>query len=330
MLYGTLTTGNTVPITDPYYDRILRGQMPEGLIVPKLFAQMPSKTYKGRIPKQNTSLQVRSDLAVGKSGFPTIQLDFEAKDTYKITPRGLTVNLTYADIEELGGEASAQAKTLGQINSIVQLTREYQTAANATNTAVMTQYFNPLLRWSDPGADIQSDISAIFTGVRTGIGAGTGCGEIPNVAIIPWPVYNVLSRHPQLIKAFYFGLTSQNGEFQLSEKQMAVLFGLDEVFVPRAIYNSAAVGATKINTDVWGKNVIVAKIDRTPNPNTAQQSWGYTFNPSGPNMIPSEFSYTWQTPGVPLELGQNVTKGYSADDVIVDANAAVLVPNVIV
>ena len=327
--YGTLIGQNVLPITDPYYDMILRGQMPEGLIVKKLFAQMPSKTYKGRIPKQNTPLQIRTDFAIAPSGFPEMSLDFEAKDTYKIVPRGLTANLTYADVEELGGSASAQAKTLGILDANVQLTREYQTAKNATDITVQTQYSNPLVQWSDPAADIQSDIATLFSGVRTGIGTGTGCGEIPNSAVIPWVVYNVLARHPQLVKAYFFGIAGQGGEFRLDEKAMATLFALDEVLVPRGIYNSAAPGIAKNLTDVWGKNIIIAKIDRSPNPNLAQQSWGYTFNPSGANMVPAEFSYTWETPGVPSNFGFKVTKGYSADDVIVDPNAAVLYRSVI-
>jgi hypothetical protein len=345
MQYGTLVGQNVLPITDPYYDMILRGQMPEGLIVKKLFAQMPSKTYKGRIPHQNTPLQIRTDFAIAPSGFPEIKLDFEAKDTYKIIPRGLTVVLDYADIEELGGNASAQAKALAIINAVVELTREYQTAKNATDITVQTQYFNPAVQWSDPNADIQSDIATIFQAVVTGVGTGTGCGEVPNCAVIPWNVFNVLSRHPQLIKAYYFGISNQpeltktdrgSQGFALSEAQMASLFGMTvaNTFVPRGIYNSAGPGLTKSLSYAWGKNLIIAKIDRSPNPNLAAQSWGYTFNPSGVDvfgapMVPAEFSYTWETAGVPSNFGFKVTKGYSADDVIVDANSACLVPSVI-
>ena len=58
--YGTIIGGNVPIITDPYYPNILRGWMPEGLIYKDIYPQMPTTTYKGRIPKQNAQIQIRS------------------------------------------------------------------------------------------------------------------------------------------------------------------------------------------------------------------------------------------------------------------------------
>jgi hypothetical protein len=326
--YNTITGMNSAPITDPYYDKILRGWMPEGLILPELFPQEPSSTYKGRIPKQNTAIQVRSAFALSPAGFPTIKLDFEASDTYQLKYRGYTASLDYADVEELGGDALAAKKTLAILNANVQVNREYQVAAPMTNPAIMLQNINVPTKWSDPNADILSDITSAISVVRTGVNAQPGCGYVPNVAIIPWTVFNQLTRHPQLIKASYFGMSS-GGAVTVGPQRLAEIMNVEKILIPKVLFTSNNVGGASTRTDVWGNNVILAKIDYSPSPAEAKQSLGYTFVPSSPAVGLANFNYTWMSPGILPEMGKNVTCGFMADDRVVDITCACLLPNVI-
>jgi hypothetical protein len=329
ILYNTITGMNAAPITDPYYDKILRGWMPEGLILQDLFPKEPSGTYKGRIPKQNTAVQIRSNFTLSPDGFPMIKLDFEAKDTYLLRYRGFTASLDYADVEELGGDALAAKKTLAILNANVLVGREYAVAAFMTDTTKMLQYINVPVQWSDATANILSDITSAISAVRTGVNSQTGCGYVPNVAIVPWEVFNVLTRHPALIKAAYFGATNPGSDVLLAVEKLKAIFAVDKILIPKVQYMSNDVGATTARTDVWGKNVILARIDYSPTPAEAKQSFGYTFVPSSPAVGLADFSYTWMSPGILPEMGKNVTNGFMADDRIVDITCACLLPNVI-
>ena len=330
--YGTLIGTNAVTITDPYHDGLMRGWMPEGLIYDQLFPQVPSKTYKGRIPHQNTPGQIRSDLVIAPDGFPSIRLDFDATTTYKLLYRGLTAQLDYADIEELGGDAMAINKVSAILDAQVQLSREYQVAASMTSTTTMTQNFAPTSKWSDPvNSDVLGDITKAISVVRKGIGSYSGCGFVPNVAVVPWEIYNYLRRHPQLIKAWLGVVTSGQKDFILDDKgtMLASIMSVDKVLIPKAMYYSNAVGATQTRADIWGTNVVFARVDYSPTPAEAKISLGYTFTPASPAVGLATFTYNWQTPGILPEMGKNVTRGYMADDHIVDVTAGCLLTSVI-
>ena len=327
--YNTITGMNAAPITDPYYDKKLRGWMPEGLIYQDLYQQLPSSTYKGRIPKQNTAVQVRSNFTLSPDGFPMIKLDFEAKDTYLLKYRGFTASLDYADVEELGGDALAAVKTLSILNANVQVGREYQVAKPLIDPTVMLQYLNVPIKWSDPTANILADITDAVSIVRTGVNSQPGCGFVPNVAIVPWEVFNVLSRHPSLIKAAYFGAVSPALDVLLSIEKLKAIFNVEKILVPKVMYMTNNVGATTVRTDVWGNNVILAKIDYTGGPAQATQSLGYSFVPSSPAVGLANFNYTWMSPGILPEMGKNITSGFMADDRLIDITCGCLLPNVL-
>ena len=327
--YNTITGMNSAPITDPYYDKKLRGWMPEGLIGPELYQQLPSATYKGRIPKQNTAVQVRSNFALSPDGFPTIKLDFQATDTYLLKYRGFTASLDYADVEELGGDAMAALRTLAILNANVMVGREYQIAKPLIDPTVMLQYINVPVAWTDPTANILNDITDAISVVRTGVNSQPGCGFVPNVAIVPWEVFNVMIRHPALIKAAYFGAVSPGLDVLLAIEKLKAIFAVEKILVPKVMYMTNDVGAATVRTDVWGKNVILAKIDYTGSPAAATQSLGYSFVPSSPAVGLANFNYTWMSPGILPEMGKNITSGFMADDRLIDITCACLLPNVL-
>lgn len=327
--YGSVVGQNVVTINDPVYSKQLLGWMPEGLILPDMLPKLPSETYKIRIPKQNTPGMIHSDMTLSPDGFPIIKLDYSAKLQVTMVPRGLTINLGYADIEDLGGEAQAQAKTIATLAANTGITREYIFAANATSIVTQNQYMNVDKKYTDPEADILGDITDATAIVRTGTGSTTGCGFVPNVAIIPWPVFNVLRRHPQLVKAYFFGISGQAGKMSLDEGQMATLFGVEKVFIPKGLYYSNALGATSVRAEIWGNNIILARIDYSPSPVKASQTWAGSYIPGGGMGLPADFSYTWATPGILEQFGYNATSGYVAADTLIDSYSACLLPNVI-
>jgi hypothetical protein len=330
--YGAVIGPNVVTVLDPVYSKQLLGWTPEGLVVPELLPKLPSETYNIRLEKQNAPIQMHSNISLGDDGFPRINFSFTADTQVTMIPRGLTCKLTAADIEHLGGHASAQAKTQAILANNVAVSREAIFVASATSTTIQTKYTNVPTLWSDPNADILTDITNAIVAVREGIGTSAGCGFEPTDVVVPWHVFQYLRTHPQLVKAWLYRVGG-NPNMKLQQSDMAILFGIDSIFIPKGMYYTNAVGAAQTLGDIWGKNVVIAKIDRTPNPNKAAQTWAGSYVPDAGGMAdgsnpPAEFAYTWATPGVLEQFGYNSTSGYVAADYLIDPNSAILLPNV--
>ena len=60
------------------------------------------------------------------------------------------------------------------------------------------------------------------------------------------------------------------------EALFAEAFGLEDVVIGRARYNSAAEGATATSSYLWGKSAALIRVEKTPSPR-ATRTFGYTF-----------------------------------------------------
>ncbi len=118
-------------------------------------------------------------------------------------------------------------------------------------------------QWSDytnstPFSDIRTAMDAV---IKDGFGA--------NTLILPYPVFSILSEHPDLLERVKY-----NSLGVLTQEMMAKLFKVDNLIVPKARFNSAAEGATDVVAYVWGNFAVVAKVEQTPSLRRA--TLGYT------------------------------------------------------
>jgi hypothetical protein len=317
-----------VTIADPYHTGLLEGYMPKGLIFDKVLMAVKTEMDYGRIPKQNTPLYIMSDLQLGPTGFPTIRLSYTATDYYQLQNRGLQVYLSPTDLQQLGGGANARSKSYNQLDSIIKVNREYGLAANLDSTALVTQNFAPSFQYTDyTNSTPLQDFSQAIDVVRTGSGNTTGCGFPPNQAIIPFPAFNRLRRHPDLVKAW---LGKFNANYKLTGEQLADILDVKEVLVPEGQYNTNEIGATVSRSDIWARgSIVMAYVNREQTPNEAQQSLGYTMVPAGPDQGLAEFSYEFVQPGTMPQMGVYLVRGFKYQDLILDYTCACLMTSVI-
>lgn len=128
------------------------------------------------------------------------------------------------------------------------------------------------LQWNDVASDPVGDIRKAITAV---LGA---TGFEPNKLILSTPVMNALVDHPDIVDRVKYGQTS-GGPAIVNEAAIAALFGLKEVLVSKAVYNSANEGAAEASTFVAGKSALLSYVADAPGIMTP--SAGYTFSWNG-------------------------------------------------
>ena len=106
-------------------------------------------------------------------------------------------------------------------------------------------------QWSDY---INSDpIGVIDTGKAA-------CFIEPNSLILNKQVFDKLKRHPQLIDSVKGGATSSNPAL-VNIEQMKEIFGIENIWIGAAKYNTSLKGQTAAFDYLWGKHAILAYVD---------------------------------------------------------------------
>lgn len=128
------------------------------------------------------------------------------------------------------------------------------------------------LIWNDANSD---PIAEIRTGKRTVL---ENTGFEPNKIVLGKEVYDALVDHPDIIDRVKYGQTP-GSPAMVNAQALAALFELDEVLVSKAVYNSAAKGATEASTFIGGNHALL--IHTTSTPGLMVPSAGYTFSWNG-------------------------------------------------
>lgn len=128
------------------------------------------------------------------------------------------------------------------------------------------------LIWNDPNSDPISDIR----NAKREILESTGFE--PNKFVMGQIVMDALVDHPDIVDRVKYGQTP-GAPAMVNASTLAQLFGLDEVMVSKAVYNSAAKGATEASNFIVGRNALLAYV--TPTPGIMTPTAGYTFSWSG-------------------------------------------------
>ena len=128
------------------------------------------------------------------------------------------------------------------------------------------------IQWSD---DANGDpFTDIATGQTTVL---QNTGFLPNVLLLTWPVYQALRKHPLVVDRIKY--TSPAFAGTITPQLLAEAFDIEEVVVSKAVYNSAAQGATTNMQFVAGKSALLAY--RAPNPGLMVPTAGYLFGWTG-------------------------------------------------
>ena len=153
------------------------------------------------------------------------------------------------------------------------INRETQFVTNFFTTSVWTTDKTVSNQWSDY---VNSDpIGDVEDGMEV-VGASTGFE--PNIFALGRPVWGKLKNHPDIIDRIKYGQTP-GSPAMVSMEAVAALLEVDRVVVSKAIYNSAAEGATNVHAYIAGKHALLAYA--APSPGLMTPSAGYTFSWNG-------------------------------------------------
>lgn len=151
-----------------------------------------------------------------------------------------------ADIQNAGMGVNLQGNAVEALQDLIDLDRELRVATAAFATANYLTANKVTLSGTDQWSDhANSDpIDDIETALDTPL-------IRPNIGVFGLATWRQLSTHPDIVTGVH-GVTAAAGK--VTEMQVADLFGLDQVIVGRAKYNSAAKGLTEVYGNVWGKH----------------------------------------------------------------------------
>lgn len=134
-------------------------------------------------------------------------------------------------------------------------------AAVGNGTTTRTYWDN------DADGDPFTDISDAQTAVLQ------NTGMEPNVLVLGYKVYKALKKHPLVIDRIKYTSPAYAGK--ITPQLLAEAFDVDRIVVSKAVYNSAAEGATDVFAFVTGNNALLCYA--APAPGLMVPSAGYTF-----------------------------------------------------
>lgn len=187
---------------------------------------------------------------------------------------------------ELGSESNAaginaEARTVMGVQNIMALRLEYQQAVLATTAGNYAAANKVTLsgtgQWSDFTSGVSDPVANIET-AKDAIRAATG--RRPNTLVMGAAVFSKAKQHPKIVDRIKY-----TGRDVATPELLASLFGVSQVLVGDAIYESAA-GTL---ADVWGKFVILAYTAKGTMAQMGEPTYGYTYRLSDYPIVESPY-----------------------------------------
>lgn len=213
---------------------------------------------------------------IGESGEANIwKYDMATDKTYFCEEYGLKNRVTEREKKNYDKPLDAMADTTEALTDIMALDREYRISAAWRNTTTMASYMTTLSgtsQWSDYDNGQSFPIVDLKEAITTCRDNG---GHTANSIIMDWKSAITLVAHPTMVDIVK-GNTPVAKAAVL--KVIKDLFDLDPI-IGKAMYNSAAEGATDALSPVWGKDVLLAYVN--PKPRLKSETFGATFDNGG-------------------------------------------------
>lgn len=230
---------------------VSNGLMPKGYISEKILPVLSVKQSTGIIGGYGLShLRTSDDLIGGRAQARRADpIAYDLSQTYVIQKHALEGVVTQDDYDNVEDPFSAESdETLGLTHMIL-TNKEKQAADLLFNTTTFsgktttpsTKYDN--YTSSDPLADFKTAHNAVLN--NSGVPA--------NAAIMSRLVANTLMFHPQLQDRLGF---KYNGTGLLSDEQLKMCLGVDELIIADAPYNSAKEGQTDALSQIWSDGIL--------------------------------------------------------------------------
>lgn len=265
------------------------------------------------------------DTTVGRRGQPPV-LEFTGTEREgATTDQGMDVDIPYTDID-----AAARARAAGlsvvdpekraatELTNLVTLRREARVAAVVQNANNYTAGRKVTLAGGDQfSAFDTSDPYAVIDTAMNGT-----LVYRPNTIAMGRVVWNVIKRHPKLIKA----VKNDTGEGAITRQQFAELFEIDpaRLLIGEGWINTANKGQPHNLQQVWGKHIECLYVDSTKaSTDDSTITWGMTAQLGG------KISGSWDDPKIGIKGGKWVRVGEQVNEIVVAKDVGYQIRDVI-
>jgi hypothetical protein len=249
-------------------------QKVKGTVAEQLFPSIKTAQYSGLLGKYGKShLRIENSVKGGRGKYRRVETITRLTQQFLIEGHGLEGFVSKEDYVNVETPFEAERDEVLGLQSALILEKEKVLADAITATGTMTQ--NVTLTGANQLSDyLNSDPIDIFSDARQAI--MDGCGEIPNVAVMDYKVWDKLRFHPQMLDALGFKESRPGG---LNEAELASAMGVEKLLVAQARYNSAKEGQADSMAPVWGKDIVM--MVAPPALSVGIQTLGFWVTPSG-------------------------------------------------
>lgn len=277
--------------------------------------QAPQMAGQYPVYDKRSRLEAPDDNMSGRARANEIN-DRRSTQTYSCNPYALKNHLDVITLRNQVAPLDEMVDLTESVAELMALKREMRIAAKLTTAANYATANKATLaagsRWDDtnsnPVVNIQTAVGALWS--------GRGPSKI-----IGWcslDVWNVLSRHPQILDLFKYGGSAPG---LATPSMIASFFGLDGLLVSKARYDTANEGQTASYSRIWGKFFGVTRVaDRAT---TRNAGWGATLR------FGAQITRVWFDSSISTEGGYYSQVSTHEDHNIQAADTAYLLSTVI-
>ena len=245
---------------DKFLTNISNKYKPEGMIHDQIFPVIPVNQFSGKIGSYGKSnFRIEVSIAGGKNKIPYITSNVIGTDTFVIETHGLGDLITEEDRSNFETPFNnIESDRTEDVTDKLMLGKEKALADQLRSTSVITQ--NTTLSGSNQyshssGGSPIANFKTARNAVRAAVGA------LPNLALMGYNVFDVLRYNPVLVDLIKYSQPVIDG---LSEMQLASALGVEKVLVGKALYDQAKEGQATSLVDVWGNDLVFAKVTSRP------------------------------------------------------------------
>lgn len=198
-------------------------------------------------------LRVLTDKFIRAAGTKFERLTMKFGDsTMTVVLRGAEVVVPNETSLDLAGLMDAEAFAAGRFGEIADLTQEWLTAAAIFNTTNFGAATNSAVAYTAANLatiDFIGDVIAATRRVKAK-------GEIADTVIIPGPVYERVKQAAKTINYVKGQLGAGSDINEKTIQQALAEYGIKQVLIADAYYNTASEGVTPVLTQIWANTYI--------------------------------------------------------------------------
>jgi hypothetical protein len=245
-------------IIDPLLTNVSSMYLPEGTIADKFFPGLKFSQYTGKLGGYGKDhLRIENTVVGGKGKYRQVESIVRTTQGFHIEGHGLSGMVTKQDYANVIEPFDAEKDETTGISTILLLEKEKGLADSLGSTAVITQ--NTTLVGPSQFSDYaNSSVSSVINTAKAAIRDGSGA--IANTLVMDYKVAEVLRYHPELLDLLGFKYAKPGG---LTNEDFAKAFGVENIWVPSCMYNSAKEGVAAVMAPVWGKFMTLAHIPKS-------------------------------------------------------------------